>query len=53
MDEYSDDWDLSGFAEDIQALYQVGLRVAQSDDWPTWYPGNEFESVRKDSLEQE
>jgi len=53
MDEYSDDWDLSGFAEDIQALYQVGLRIAQSDDWPTWYPGNEFESVRKDSLEQE
>ena len=53
MDEYSDDWDLSGFTEDIQALYQVGLQIAQSDEWPTWYAGNEFESVRKKSLEQD
>ena len=53
MDEYSDDWDLSGFEEDIQALYEVGLRIAQSGDWPTWYEGNEFEAVRKKSLSQE
>lgn len=52
MDEYSDGWDLSGFEEDIQALYQVGLRIAQSDDWPTWYEGNEFEAIRKQSLEE-
>lgn len=50
MDEYSDDWDLSGFQEDLQALYEVGLRIANSDAWPTWYPGNEFEAVRKESL---
>ena len=50
MDEYSDDWDLSGNVEDITALFHVGLVVAQSDDWPTWYPGNEFEAVRKQSL---
>ncbi|PKP80825.1 MAG: peptidase M28 [Alphaproteobacteria bacterium HGW-Alphaproteobacteria-18] len=50
MDEYSDDWDLSGFQEDLQALYDVGLRIANSDAWPTWYPGNEFEAVRKESL---
>ena len=49
-DEYSDDWDLSGFVEDLEALYTVGLGVAQSDDWPTWYPGNEFEAARKASL---
>ena len=53
MDEYSDDWDLSGFAEDIQALHKVGLKILQSDEWPTWYPGNEFEAVRKKSLEQD
>ncbi len=52
MDEYSDGWDLSGFEEDIQALYQVGLRIAQSDDWPTWYEGNEFEAIRKQSLKE-
>ncbi len=50
MDEYSDSWDLSGFQEDVQALYEVGLRIANSDTWPTWYPGNEFEAARKASL---
>lgn len=50
MDEYSDDWDLSGFQEDLQALHDVGLRIANSDAWPTWYPGNEFEATRKASL---
>ena len=53
MDEYSDDWDLSGFAEDIQALYAVGEGIADSADWPTWYPGNEFEAARKESLATE
>lgn len=50
MDEYSDSWDLSGFEEDVQALYEVGLRIANSATWPTWYPGNEFETARKASL---
>ncbi|MEM7457932.1 MAG: M28 family metallopeptidase [Pseudomonadota bacterium] len=50
MDEYSEDWDLSGMEEDVTALYTVGLKIAQSDDWPTWYPGNEFEAIRKASL---
>lgn len=50
MDEYSDDWDLSGLEEDAQALFEVGLRIANSEDWPTWYPGNEFEAIRKESL---
>ncbi len=50
MDEYDDSWDLSGMEEDIQALYSVGLKIAQSDTWPTWYPGNEFEAIRQASL---
>ncbi len=50
MDEYSDDWDLTGFQEDIQALFQVGRDIAKSSDWPTWYAGNEFEAARKESL---
>ncbi|KCZ56572.1 hypothetical protein HY29_08300 [Hyphomonas beringensis] len=50
MDEYSEDWDLEGFKEDVQAFYDVGTQIAQSDEWPTWYPGNEFEAVRKESL---
>lgn len=50
MDEYDDAWDLSGMEEDINALYAVGLQIAQSDSWPTWYQGNEFEAIRKASL---
>jgi len=50
MDEYKEDWDLSGTEEDIKALYSVGLKIVQSDAWPTWYPGNEFEAIRQASL---
>ena len=47
MDEYSRDWDLSGMVEDVTALYSVGMKITQSEDWPTWYPGNEFEAIRQ------
>ncbi|KCZ86995.1 M28 family metallopeptidase [Hyphomonas jannaschiana] len=53
MDEYSDDWDLSGNEEDVTALFEVGKAIAQSDKWPTWYEGNEFEAARKASLGEE
>nr|WP_321440940.1 M28 family metallopeptidase [uncultured Hyphomonas sp.] len=53
MDEYSDDWDLSGNEEDVTALFEVGKAIAQSDKWPTWYEGNEFEAARKASLGSE
>lgn len=49
-DEYSEDWDLSGLEQDVQALYQVARDIADSGDWPTWYPGNEFEAIRQASL---
>ena len=50
MDEYDESWDMTGMEEDVKALYAVGLKVIQSDVWPTWYPGNEFEAIRKASL---
>ncbi len=53
MDEYADSWDLSGFKEDVEALLAVGRGIADSADWPTWYPGNEFEAARKASLANE
>ncbi len=49
-DEYDPNWDLSGPIQNIKALYEVGERIADSDDWPTWYKGNEFEAIRKKSL---
>ena len=50
MDEYDESWDLTGMEEDLTALYSVGLKVLQSDLWPTWYAGNEFEAIRQASL---
>ncbi|MEO0817739.1 MAG: M28 family metallopeptidase [Pseudomonadota bacterium] len=50
MDEYQSSWDMSGMVEDVSALYQVGLGIAQSSDWPTWYDGNEFKAIRQASL---
>lgn len=50
MDEYdADNWDMSGMVEDVSALYQVGLEIAQSEDWPEWYEGNEFKAIREAS----
>jgi Zn-dependent M28 family amino/carboxypeptidase len=45
-DEFDPAWDLSGMVEDLNALYQVGRQLADSDRWPNWYEGNEFRAVR-------
>ena len=49
-DEYRNDWDLSGAVEDIQLLFYVSLRAAQSPALPAWTPGDEFEPARKAAL---
>lgn len=48
-DTYSEDWDLRGVAEDLELLYTVGREVADSDQWPEWYEGNEFKAIREES----
>jgi len=50
QDEVVDDWDLRGAAEDIGMYFRIGLEVADSDQWPEWYEGNEFRAVRENSL---
>ncbi|MDJ0922478.1 MAG: M28 family metallopeptidase [Henriciella sp.] len=50
MDEFETDWDLSGMEQDVIAMFNVARQIAQSDDWPTWYTGNEFEAIRQASL---
>ena len=49
-DEIKPDWDLSGAIEDLQLLFQVGWRVAQSDRIPEWMPGTEFKARREEIL---
>ncbi len=51
-DEIQDDWDLDAAMEDLILFYDIGDRVANSEDWPEWYPGNEFRSIREASRNQ-
>jgi Zn-dependent M28 family amino/carboxypeptidase len=46
QDQVQPDWDLSGAAEDAEALLTVGYRVANADKLPEWKPGNEFKAKR-------
>ena len=45
-DEYSPDWDFSGMAQDTELLHAVGLRLANSCDWPNWSADSEFRAAR-------
>jgi Zn-dependent M28 family amino/carboxypeptidase len=45
-DAWSADWDLRGAAQDVDLLYQVGRKLADSDAWPSWNAGSEFAAAR-------
>ena len=49
-DEVKPDWDLAGAVEDLQLLFEVGNRVAETDKWPEWKPGTEFLAKREAML---
>jgi len=48
-DEYSPDWDFTGIAQDAELLHAVGLRLANSREWPEWSPDSEFRAARERS----
>jgi len=41
--------DLSGIVQDAKLLYQVGVDLANSREWPSWNNDSEFKSIRTDS----
>ena len=45
-DEVEPWYDLSGMAEDLEFLYRMGRRLADSDDWPEWAETSEFRARR-------
>jgi Zn-dependent M28 family amino/carboxypeptidase len=49
-DQWRADWDLTGQVDDVEALYQVGDTLANSDTWSNWYPGNEFRAIRDKTM---
>jgi len=49
-DEYDPSWDMSGIEQEVQTLFALGRDIAASNDWPSWYEGNEFKAARDASL---
>jgi Zn-dependent M28 family amino/carboxypeptidase len=45
-DEYDASWNMEGMTEMVEILYETGAALANSDDWPNWYEGNEFRALR-------
>ncbi|MFC4309148.1 M28 family metallopeptidase [Steroidobacter flavus] len=45
-DEFTADWRSDGIAADASLLYEVGRRLANSREWPTWKAGSEFKQIR-------
>jgi Zn-dependent M28 family amino/carboxypeptidase len=45
-DEVKPDWDLTGAAQDVQLLFEVGSEAANGDRWPQWKLGTEFKTKR-------
>lgn len=41
------EWDLSGMMEDAQLFFNIGLRLANSDEYPAWKDNSEFKSKRQ------
>ena len=51
-DEYDPaTWKLDGVLEDLAAVYDVGLQVANADTWPNWYKDNAFRAARDKMLQ--
>lgn len=51
-DEWTPDWRMDAAAVDVDLLYAVGRDLADSDQWPEWSAGSEFEAARKASADQ-
>jgi Zn-dependent M28 family amino/carboxypeptidase len=50
-DEWTSDWRMDAAAVDVNLLYAVGRDLADSDQWPEWNPGSEFEAARAASAD--
>ena len=49
-DEYDPSWNLDGFEQTINTLFNISFELSNSNDWPNWYEGNEFRSLRDAQL---
>ncbi|WP_420315996.1 M28 family metallopeptidase [Ekhidna sp.] len=52
QDQYNADyWTFDGMALDGELLMEVGMKIANSADWPEWKPGSEFKAIRENSMQ--
>lgn len=45
-DEVRPEWSFEGAAQDADFLREIGRRIANGEQWPTWREGNEFKAKR-------
>ncbi len=45
-DEWQADWTFAGAARDLEVLYTLGEKLANSRDWPNWSPEESFRALR-------
>ncbi|MDA9947234.1 M28 family peptidase [bacterium] len=50
-DEYDESWNLDGLNQSIDVIFNISNELANSQQWPNWYDGNEFKSIRDASRE--
>ena len=48
-DEYDPEWDFSGAAEDVLLYFNIAQRLANGEEFPNWFEGNEFRAIRDES----
>ena len=45
-DEWQPDWDFTGMVADAKLLHAVGMKLANSREWPNWSQDSEFRAAR-------
>ncbi|MGD8319571.1 MAG: M28 family peptidase [Gemmatimonadota bacterium] len=45
-DEFSDDFTFDGAVQQGLLIFRTAWDIANTDDWPTWYEGQEFKAAR-------
>ncbi len=48
-DEFHPDWTFAGTALEARVAYRLGLELANSEDWPSWYAGVEYGRLRTEA----
>jgi Zn-dependent M28 family amino/carboxypeptidase len=51
-DEFDPNWDYGGMVQEVEVFYDLGRRLADSDEWPTWKAGAEFKAERDKTAAQ-